>query len=224
MQISQATAVLTSKGWLSRQDAAFQRALLEGAVLRELSPGEAAYDLAADADGFYGLADGFLDVLIGPSAATPTLAHVARPGWWFGEAALINRSPRRGHITARTGCTLLFFPEHLIASLLRHDIEAWRRIAGITVDQLDLALTLAAGYTTRDVDLRVCSALCRLFDPGDPELVIPISQAEFAEVAGLSRNAAAPVLNTLQDAGLIEIGYRKLRVIDVDLLRNWAEP
>ncbi len=220
MELLRAMSVLRTKGWLSRQDRTFQDALLDGATPRYIAPGEAVYDLAADADGFFGLADGFLDVLIAPGQATPSLAHIARPGWWFGEAALINRSPRRGHITARTKSTLLFFSEHHVTDLQRQHPDVWRRIAGITVDQLDLALALGAGYAAKDVGTQVRYALCRLFEPKNPTLTLPVTQSEIAEIAGLSRNATGTVLKALEARGVIEIGYRNLRVLAFDKLQD----
>ena len=132
-------------GWLAGQPVAFRDALLEAGDVRVMSPGSSIYGLGDPPGGLYGLVEGLVDVLIAPGAWTPMLVHVATPGWWVGEAALITQTRRRADLTARTEICVMHIPPSRIERIAADDPLTWRRLAEITVQHLDTALSLAAG-------------------------------------------------------------------------------
>ena len=46
----------------------------------------------------------------------------------------------------------------------------------------------------------------------------PVSQAEFAEIANLSRNAGSDALRDLAQMGVIRLGYREIEVLEPSAL------
>ncbi len=180
------------------------------------------YSLGDPPAGLYGVCDGFLDVLIAPQSDTPILVHVARAGWWAGDAALISGTERRTGLIARTEVTIAYIPGEAMLQICREDAEGWRKVAALTVSMFDHALSLVAAGRLANPEERVRAALRRLVGEGqlygigggDEPVSFPIAQSELAELAALSRNAAGPALLRLERAGAISRAYRRITVID----------
>lgn len=200
--------------------------MLAQAQSYNLKHGDIVYRLDDPPGGLYAVCDGFIDVLVAPRFGTPRLVHVARPGWWVGDAALISDTPRRGELKVRAKATIAYVSKERMLRLCAQDPETWRRVALLTVGMFDHALSIMTSQWSDSPERRVRSALLRLVGEGqlqgrggesDP-VTFPINQWELAELAGLSRNAAGPVLRRLQEEGSVEIGYRRLIVRDRRLL------
>ena len=70
--------------------------------------------------------------------------------------------------------------------------------------------------------LRLCD--CRFPPPyGGPPQEVPLTQAEFAATSNVSRNTLGTLLRSLQDAGLVLIGYGKIRPLQSEKLRALVE-
>lgn len=218
---------LRGRGWLFRQPAPFQNAILDRCVKMELVQGESAIHLGDVSDGLYGLIDGWLDVLISPGALDPTLVHVATTGWWFGDSALLTQTPKRGAHVARTDCTIAHLPVEAANRLDHAGHDVWRRIAHISVGVIDHAFALIAANRCHRPIERAATTLRILLGDGLPfaagaalDPVLPISQTEFAEIANLSRNAAGDALRVLAQAGAIRLAYREIEIQDLALLQQ----
>lgn len=213
---------LCERGWLYHQPEAFRQAILDHCICIDLAPGESAIHLGDRTDGLYGLIDGWLDVLISPGALEPTLVHVATTGWWFGDAALLTSTPKRGAHVARTACRLAHLSAEAAERLAREEPQFWRRIAFISVGVIDHAFAALAANRCQQPLERARMTLRLLLGEGlpfaagapfDPP-ILPISQTEFAEIANLSRNAAGDALRRLAQNGAIRLGYREIEVLE----------
>lgn len=219
-------AALKGRGWLYLQSEKVQAAILNACVTTELERGESAMHLGDEKGGLYGLIDGWLDVLISPGALEPTLVHVATTGWWFGDSALLTQSPKRGAHVARRPCRIAHLPAEAADRLNCEGLDIWRRIAFISVGVIDHTfLVLAANRCHNPLD-RARQMLRILLGEGLPfgagaalePPVLPVSQAEFAEIANLSRNAAGDALRDLAQTGVIRLGYREIEILDLKSL------
>lgn len=212
MDLNAACDVLTGTGWLAGVPQDIRTALLEGAELRAVPAGATIYGLEDPPDGIYGLADGFLDVLISRADDMTMLVHIARPGWWVGEAALVTNTTRRADLSARTDCVVVYLDPKRVKKVASRNPLLWRYLASLTVLHLDTALGLSAALGTTDVEMKVRATLSRIADPEDPTLRIPIGRADIAEMCGLSRNSVGPVLKKLAGLGLIDVGYGWIKI------------
>lgn len=71
-------------------------------------------------------------------------------------------------------------------------------------------LLVATQFQSRDAGL------------GDP-LELRLSQTDLADIAGISRQALGPILESLATAGVIALGYRSIRVLDPAHLQALVE-
>ncbi len=223
MKLEDARAIVAATGWLSRQPAAFQDQLLAEARLVGAPAGGTIYSLGDPPGGVFCVVDGFLDVLIAPGPLPPTLVHIARSGWWVGEAAAITGTVRRAALVARTDTHLIQIPERAVIRLCAEAPETWRRLAEITVSHLDNALFLAASLYLSDLRLRLAATILRLFGPDSPSrsaAELPITREEIGEIAGISRNTAGRLLADLARDGVIEMHYGRIVLTDPGRLRD----
>ena len=213
---------LSEVGWLSRQPPQFREALLDRCVFRTYAPGENLYRLDDPPGGVYGVAEGFVDVLLASGACPPFLAFIGGSGWWAGEAAATTGTNRRADIRARSASDVLYLPMARFQELTAAEPRALRSFAELTVSHLDNALLLASVLAATNTRSRIVLTLYRLagsFQDIDDQFGLPCRQSEIAEIAGLSRNSAGPVLRGLAAEGIIQIGRNQVRYNPTHLRR-----
>lgn len=213
--------ILTDLGWLAAQPEAFRDRWLEACEYRRLRAGEHLYSLGDPPGGIYGLAEGFIDVLLTATPFPPSLAYIARPGWWVGEGAAVTDTPRRVEVRARTDLGILYLDPQRLKQLTETDPQVWRALGQLTVTHLDNALMLASSLVKGDARVKILTTLVRLAGAvrsRDAVISIPCSQQELGEMVGLSRNSVGPVLRKLEGEGLIsrevygEVAYNPVRL------------
>ena len=228
MLFEEAAAVVRRVGWLSRQPIPFQDRIIAASRLRVYPAGRSIYSLGDPAGDLFALASGELTVLTAGGALAPALVHLARPGWWVGEGAMVSDTPRRAGLIARSDCWTLVLTRAAIDRIARDDPDTWRRIAQITVSHLDHALAVIATLMAQDAPARVAGILARLTAMGPPPgsrepHVVRVTQIEIGEMARLSRNAVASILHEFEDAGLIRQRYGRIEIPDPSALTTVIE-
>ncbi|MDW4551501.1 Crp/Fnr family transcriptional regulator [Defluviimonas sp. D31] len=217
---------LETRGWLSSQPAAFRHAVLEAAQTFNLARGDVIYRLDDPPGGLYAVCEGFLDVLVAIHPDTPQFVHVARKGWWVGDAALITDTPRRAGLTARTEARIAYVPKEAMLRICGDNPDGWRHVAKLTVSMFDHALRIMSAQKLETPEDRVSATLLLLVGEGQlfgrgsegEQAEFPLSQLDISDLTGLSRNAVGPVLRRLQTKGAIELGYRHFKIVDRRLL------
>ncbi|WP_170295361.1 Crp/Fnr family transcriptional regulator [Paracoccus aestuariivivens] len=198
--------ILHRKGWLAAQPETFRNAWLDVAEFSEIPAGELLFSLGGPAGGVYGIAEGYGNVLLASGYLPPVLAHIARPGWWIGEASALTGSPRRVEIRARSDLMVCYVSLQGLESLELRFPRLWRMLAQLTVLHMDSAMMYASAVSKGDARTKIASTLVRLAGPEmttDAMISVPCSQQELGEMAGLSRNSAGPALRSLERAALI---------------------
>lgn len=100
------------------------------------------------------------------------------------------------------------------------DPRAFRSFSELTITQMDNAFMLESILAPPDTGSRVVATLYRLvgaFQEIDDQFELPCRQSEIAEMAGMSRNTADPVLRDLASDSLIQIGRNLIRYNPVHL-------
>ena len=149
------------------------------------------------------------------------LAHVAGPGWWIGDSALITHTDRRVGLLARTKCAVVYVSERAVQQMAADDPSTWRRVAGITVSHLEDALSLAACLATTDLRLRLLATLDRLPSARTSRLSRPSKSPSAGSNSArlpVSRETMGKLLADLASSEIVERHYGRL-VIHRDRLR-----
>lgn len=231
---SEQGAIFHRRGWLATQPAPFRRAWLELAEFRAVPRGDRLYSLGDPPGGVYGIAEGFADVMAASGYQPPVLGHIARPGWWVGEAAAVTGSARRVEIRARTPLRVAHVSLQKLEELEGVVPDLWRALGQLTVLHLDNALMYAAALLKGDARNKIASTLVRLAGPEmpyDADISFPCSQQDLGEMAGLSRNSTGPAIKSLERDGLIRrdtygsITFNPVqlsRMMEASLNRGWG--
>ena len=150
------------------------------------------------------------------------------PGDIFGELAMFDNEKRSATVEAIDDTDVLAILGPDMRRLLR-DHEG---IAGKLVIALGRRLREAndrlARQSFQTVQSRVATVLAQLVEEaqaegaGDRDVLLTITQADIAQLAGSSRESASRFLAVLERAGALEQGRGRLIVHDPDVLRRYV--
>jgi CRP/FNR family transcriptional regulator, cyclic AMP receptor protein len=225
IDLVQAHETVLRQGWLSTTPEQFRKVVLVRCQLHEFEAGAAVYSVGDPPGGMFGLIAGRLAISIAPGERGPYLAHFARPGAWFGEAAAFTEQPRRIGLAATRDTKVLHLPLPSIREIVASDPGAWRYFGLASIAHIDIAIGAADDLLIRDHFKRSIAVLlrlggCRMSNPleGMP-IEIDVNQQDFATMANLARTTAGIVLHKLEGLGHIEVSYRNIRILAPDALR-----
>ena len=100
--------------------------------------------------GMYGLVRGILALSIAPGERGPYIAHFARPGTWFGEAAAFTEQPRRIGLAVTRDTAVLHLPLPAVREIVTVDPGAWRFFGLAAIAHYDVAIGAADDLLIRD--------------------------------------------------------------------------
>ncbi len=221
----QAHDIVSREGWLSFTPEPFRRIVLDRCKLQQFKAGAAIYSVGDPPGGMYGLVAGSFALSIAPGERGPYVAHFARPGAWFGEAAAFTEQPRRISLAVTRDSEVLHLPLPAIREIVADDPGAWRFFGLAAIVHNDTAIGAADDLLIRDHFRRSVAVLLRLggcryvTPPGSAPIEVDVSQEDFAAMTNLARTTAGAVLRTLEAAGHLKVSYRRIRVLAPDALR-----
>ncbi|RBP05166.1 Crp/Fnr family transcriptional regulator [Roseiarcus fermentans] len=225
LDLAQAHDVVSRQGWLSFVPSSFRQTVLARCNLLEFKAAATIYSVGDPPGGMYGLVDGDLALSIAPGERGPYVAHFARPGTWFGEAAAFTEQPRRIGLAVTRKSEALHLPLPAIREIVAVDPGAWRFFGLAAIAHYDVAIGAADDLLIRDHVKRSAAVLlrlggCRYHTPvGAVPVVIDLSQEDYAAMCNLARTTAGTVLRRFEADGHIDVSYRRLRILAPDALR-----
>lgn len=216
------TDFLRQSGWLAKAPVSFQDTVLARGHLSTFPGGKILYDIEDPPGGMFGVVSGFASVTTISPGGVSKLSHILRPGEWFGVASILVRQPRRVRIAAQVPLQTFLLPVREIDAILgdasaRH--VAWQQFARLMIANTDLAVGVARDLMIRDSTIRCFAVILRLsgyrhtmaVKEEQPEL--ELAQEDLAFLSNLSRNAVGSILRQLEKENVIEIAYRRIRVL-----------
>lgn len=145
-------------------------------------------------------------------------------GSWFGEGSVIRRDARRYDVVAMRDSRILHVPSATFRWLLDVSIEFNHFIIEHLNERLAQNMNLVETDRLIDPDARVARVIVGLFNTVlYPNMgpFVPISQEEFAELAGLSRQRTNAAVKNLEKAGLVRGAYGGIFVDDINRLSGF---
>src|SRR5208283_5211977 len=226
----QAHDIISRQGWLSYTPPPFRQTVLDRCRFETFKAGATIYSVGDPPGGMYGLATGSFAISIAPGERGPYVAHFARPGTWFGEAAAFTEQPRRISLSVTRDSKVLHLPLPAIREIVGADPGAWRFFGLASILHIDVAIGAADDLLIRDPFKRSVAVLlrlggCRYRTPeGARPIEVDVSQEDFATMTNVARTTAGTVLRKLEADGGVEVSYRRVRILAPDSLRAMLEP
>jgi CRP/FNR family transcriptional regulator, cyclic AMP receptor protein len=216
---------LQSIVWMPQLTPAEQDRVAGSMLVTQAAPGDYICRIGRPVTYWFGLIDGLLKMSNDDSQGPMMTFAGLAPGGWFGEGTAIKREIYRYNVQALRKSRVAGLPLETFHWLLDHSL-GFNRFVMLQLNER-LGQFIAAREIDRfsDPDVRVARSVANLFHPSlfpGVREVLSITQQELAYLAGLSRQRVNQALNALSAAGLIEVAYGGLRVLDLDGLRRFT--
>lgn len=226
MKVRELERVFVARGWLSPQPAAFRSRVIGMGRLVRLTRGAPVFHAGDAPGGVYGIVSGAVSVLGGTRWQAPALSHIERAGDWFGHGPLLSGGERILSFVAAEPTVLLQVPLEQLRPQLRSDPEFAARLAQMADASTETVIRVARDLLIPDSSRRLAAVLLRVtamgeVPPADPQ-GYAITQSELGEMSNISRFQVNRIIGRLRRAGLIEVGYHSIRLLDVPGLQAFA--
>jgi len=217
------------EGWFGRAPREFKEPVLGAVDWRTCLAGEALYRVIDESGDVIGIVDGCIDVYSRFAPGENPLLHIGHEGLWFGVGPLLSGQRRRATVVARTDALLARLPSRAMRQLLAAEPEWWRVLGTGALEYGDYFAAAYAEMLISDSARRCAATLLRItglrpLRRARPDRAsVVVTQAELARLVNVvSRTTLVQILQQLERNGLIEQGYRTLRVRDANALEAIA--
>jgi CRP-like cAMP-binding protein len=210
-------------GWLSQQPAAFQDDLISRCQLRRYREREILIHKDDPPSGVYCLVSGTMKLEF-PAGGDYKIMSFKQPTFWFGQVSSMSRHGSPLTITAASQVDVLHLPLHDFERLMEN-AENCRLFSLITLEHFNGVMQMVTHQLINNVERRVALRLALLARRSDGGLhaSVPISQADLAEMCGLSRPTVQQILSIFERRGMIRTGYRRIEIVDARALETHGE-
>lgn len=175
------------------------------------SPGFLIYLQGTEATCFYYLKQGRVKSFMQSEDGNERVLNLYTAGSLFGEASFFDELPRVSSAVALTPCQLVPIDRELVTQAISTDPElalAMMKYLARTIRLLSRQVDQMAFHPAR---WRVAWYLLSL---SSDQSEIPCTQEEIAACVSVSRVTVSRILNELSKEGLLELGYRCVRILD----------
>ncbi|MBS0471087.1 MAG: Crp/Fnr family transcriptional regulator [Proteobacteria bacterium] len=197
--------------WLARQSPELREALLAHGRIVRVDAGQWIYGTGDSLNGLYGVLEGSVHLLLTLPDGEARLLDIVQSGNFFGQPARFGGGPRLVTATAGADSRLLYIPDAALAEIGRSQPDVWRNFSTLLYAQLAGALQLAGLLLHLPPRQRVAARLALLASVTDD---VAVTQAQLAEMVGLSRKTVNGHLEGLERSGTIERRYGQIVVRD----------
>jgi len=177
------------------------------------------------AQAWIGVLAGLIKVSVGNADGKLASLTGVPAGGWIGEGSLLKHEARKYDIVALRDSVIARMPAATFAWLLDTSIPFNRYL----LDQLNERVAQFIGKAEYDrlldPDARVARCLAELFNPllyPGMGMRLTITQEEVGYLARVSRQRANQALRKLEEAGLLQVEYGAVRVLDLDGLKGYG--
>ncbi|WP_141584830.1 Crp/Fnr family transcriptional regulator [Actinomadura sp. WMMA1423] len=158
---------------------------------------------------------------------------VRGPGDLLAESAVLGGRPRAATVTALSPIRALVVPAARFTGFLDAHPDVWMLVTGTFVRRMDDSDRRLTAHITSRGPQRLAALLADLAErsvhhtppaaDGSIEIGPPLSQEELGSWMDASRETVARALSGLRREGLIRTGWRKITVVDLARLREFAK-
>ncbi|ARP88197.1 Crp/Fnr family transcriptional regulator [Bordetella genomosp. 9] len=177
------------------------------------------------AQAWIGVLAGLVKVSVGNAEGKMASLTGVPAGGWIGEGSLLKREARKYDVVALRDSVIARLPAATFEALLDSSIPFNRYLLDQLNERVAQFIGKAENDRLLDAEARVARCLAELFNPllyPGMGLRLSITQEEVGYLARVSRQRANQALRTLENAGLLKVEYRGVRVIDLEGLKNYG--
>jgi CRP-like cAMP-binding protein len=203
-------------------------AIAEVSVSRRYGAGEVVFREGDGGDTCYIVRSGLARAVRQHSdGRSITLSHFAA-GDIFGELAMFDEEPRSATVDVIDEVEVVAIPGREMQRLMREHPGIAVKLNAALAQRLRATNERLARQSFQTVQSRVASVLAQMVtaarseNVGEGDVVVALTQADLAKLAGSSRESASRFLATLERSGVITQGRGRLTVHDPDALEGYV--
>lgn len=222
-----ALRILRKAEWLKDYPAELAECLVAEGNLVRLNVGQWAQAEGDDRSGLFVVVEGVLHSYCASRGDREVMIGLAEAGSVLGHATRFSGGPRLVTAVCVEPSILLELSEAALDRVAERRPEIWRAIAGFAYENMRSAVRMAAEVISLRPRERIAA---RLLAAGEnhrkttEELTptIHLSQNLLGELTGLTRKTVNVHLSAFEREGLIEVGYRRIKLCDLERLQAVA--
>jgi CRP/FNR family transcriptional regulator, cyclic AMP receptor protein len=145
------------------------------------------------------------------------------PGALFGEMALLGQQMHNAFAEALDDCLIMVMSRADLERLILNEPVVGLRMLEITGKRLSDAEARLEDMAFKGIPARLASLLLRLAAEQHSNEISGLTHQDLAETIGTYRETATQVLNDMKANGLIEIGRKRISILDPERLQAISE-
>ena len=198
-------------------------AIERAATQVRLAPGAALFSQGDEADCFYILDEGEMEISVVSRSGRKLSLEIMTPGELFGEIGLF-AGRRTAGASAIGAATLRRVRRGDLLAIIRRDPELALEFIEILCERLRVNSEHLQQRAFLPLPVRLANRLIALaVKVGAPDGAVRVSQAELADFAGATREAVAKTLALWRRDGWIALSRGSVRILDREALEALAE-
>jgi len=221
---------LSQGGWFGGLPRALQDTILERSTVRRFTKGQVINVEDSPADALFAILEGTVHMVRDPGGGEESLIHVGEPGFWFGAMAVLTNNPIPATAIARTPVRALMLTKTQVDRIVDEEPRYYAPFAKLALDRFALLVRMFAELRDLSPEARLRARLVNLAHLRQQDrdergvLSLSVSQADLARMVGVSRQTLNTLLGRLAREGVIELAFRKIRVLQPARLMNPNAP
>ncbi len=144
-------------------------------------------------------------------------------GTIFGEMSIIGQGMQNTFAEASSDCLLCVMSRHDVERLILGKPAVALRIMELMADRLSQAESQLEDMAFKSIPTRLALLLLRLSEDQDGNRIYGYTHQDLAEAIGTYRETATQTLNEFKANNLIEIGRKRIDIIDLEGLQAMVE-
>ena len=212
-------AALQRGRWFAGLDPKLAEALVAAGRVRALDEGQWIYSEGDAEPGLCLVIDGVLRLEASAGADRGVLLGLVGAGQAIGQSRRFGGGRRIVTARAQRASQVMLVPDAALPQIADRAPGVWAAVIALLYDQLDAAVHAAALNLCLTPRQRIAARLAQL---ADNEGVVAATQADIAEMCGLSRKSASGHILALAEKEWLVPLYRSVLVTNIAALRSFA--
>ncbi|MBE9548826.1 MAG: Crp/Fnr family transcriptional regulator [Proteobacteria bacterium] len=219
-------SVLLRSQWFAGLPEALQNMILELSMLRLVEEGHVLIAEDSLPTSFFLLLEGQVAITRRIGSQNEFFYHLGGPGFCFGEIGLLNGKETVITATARTPVRTLILPLTNFRSIIESNPEYYEHFSRLMEMRYAILMRNLAQSRGLSLEEYLRVRLADISDMihaegGENETVeLALTQYDLAQMIGASRQTVNAILHKLVKDELVELSFRKIRILDPDRLRS----
>ncbi|MCH7335280.1 Crp/Fnr family transcriptional regulator [Acinetobacter sp. NIPH 2699] len=218
---------LQQNAWFKHLAEPFHNFIVQQGKQHTIEKNAAVFSAQDNFDGVYGVLEGSISLGYIDVNGNEAIAAIVEPIMWFGEISLIDQQPRSHDAIALKKSVVLQIPAQQLNQLLEQNPYYWYYFALLTSQKLRYVFLEQIAIQTQSITQRLAQRLLFILEGyGSRSSIldfnIHISQDQLANMLTVSRQTVNQELNVFEKQGVLQLGFKKIEVIDLEKLRKLA--